>query len=215
MVDERHHFEKEFSMLRAELSKMVSLVTDSIEMASVAFENVDRSIARKILELDDEIDDLNREIENLVTDIIARFTPLGKDLRYTIAAMKLANNLERIGDHACNFAEKTLWISENMPEFKPSALVKQMFGEVINMLQKTVLAFSRRDVELAIETWRMDDVIDDLDRKVTNDVEGFEPHTLVLNVLFARDLERVADHLTNICEEIVFIETGKELKSLL
>ncbi|MFN3329113.1 MAG: PhoU domain-containing protein, partial [Fervidobacterium pennivorans] len=64
-------------------------------------------------------------------------------------------------------------------------------------------------------TWRMDDVIDDLDRKVTNDVEGFEPHTLVLNVLFARDLELVADHLTNICEEIVFIETGKELKSLL
>ena len=215
MVDEKHHFEKEFSMLRAELSKMVSLVTDSIEMASVTFENMDRSIARKILELDDEIDELNREIENLVIDIIARFTPLGKDLRYAIAAMKLANNLERIGDHACNFAEKTLWISDNMPEFKPSALVKQMFGEVINMLQKTVLAFSRRDVELAIETWRMDDVIDDLDRKVTNDVEGFEPHTLVLNVLFARDLERVADHLTNICEEIVFIETGKELKSLL
>lgn len=215
MTDERHHFEKEFSMLRAELSKMVSLVTDSIEMASVAFENLDRSMSKKILDLDDEIDNINREIENLVLDIIARFNPLGKDLRYTIAAMKLANNLERIGDHACNFAEKTLWISENLPEFKPSNLVKQMFGEVINMLQKTVLAFSRRDIELAKETWKMDDIIDDLDKKVTNDVEGFEPHTLVLNVLFARDLERVADHLTNICEEIVFIETGKELKNLL
>ncbi|MGC9772018.1 phosphate uptake regulator, PhoU [Fervidobacterium changbaicum] len=215
MTDERHHFEKEFSMLRAELSKMVSLVTDSIEMASVAFENLDRSMSKKILDLDDEIDNINREIENLVLDIIARFNPLGKDLRYTIAAMKLANNLERIGDHACNFAEKTLWISENLPEFKPSNLVKQMFGEVINMLQKTVLAFSRRDIELAKETWKMDDIIDDLDKKVTNDVERFEPHTLVLNVLFARDLERVADHLTNICEEIVFIETGKELKNLL
>ncbi|WP_427854523.1 phosphate signaling complex protein PhoU [Fervidobacterium islandicum] len=183
--------------------------------ASVAFENLDRSMSKKILDLDDEIDNINREIENLVLDIIARFNPLGKDLRYTIAAMKLANNLERIGDHACNFAEKTLWISENLPEFKPSNLVKQMFGEVINMLQKTVLAFSRRDIELAKETWKMDDIIDDLDKKVTNDVEGFEPHTLVLNVLFARDLERVADHLTNICEEIVFIETGKELKNLL
>ncbi|AMW33385.2 phosphate signaling complex protein PhoU [Fervidobacterium islandicum] len=172
-------------------------------------------MSKKILDLDDEIDNINREIENLVLDIIARFNPLGKDLRYTIAAMKLANNLERIGDHACNFAEKTLWISENLPEFKPSNLVKQMFGEVINMLQKTVLAFSRRDIELAKETWKMDDIIDDLDKKVTNDVEGFEPHTLVLNVLFARDLERVADHLTNICEEIVFIETGKELKNLL
>ncbi len=215
MTDERRHFEKEFSLLRAELSKMVSLVSDSIEMASVSFENLDRTLAKKVIDLDDEIDNLDREIEDIVLDVIARFNPLGKDLRYVIAAMKLANNLERIGDHACNFAEKTLWISENMPEFKPSLLIKDMFGEVINMLQKTVSAFSRRDIDLAVETWRMDDVIDELDKKITNDIEGFEPHTLVLNVLFARDLERVADHLTNICEEIVFIETGKELRSLL
>lgn len=215
MNSERHHFEKEFSLLRAELSKMVSLVMDTIEMSSFAFENLDRNLAKKVIEMDDEIDNINREIEELVLDIIARFNPLGKELRYTIAAMKLANNLERIGDHACNFAERTLWIIENLPNFKPSFLVKEMFGKVIDMLQKTVTAFSRRDTELAIETWKMDDVIDELDRRMTSEVEGLGAHELVLNVLFSRDLERVADHLTNICEEIVFIETGRELKESL
>lgn len=215
MVEQRHHFEKEFSLLRAELVKMVSLVSDSVDMSAKAFENLDKNLAKKVIDLDDEIDNLNREIENLVYEIIARFNPLGKDLRYVVAAMKLANNLERIADHACNFAERTVWIIENLPDFQPSAFVKEMFGIVISMLQKTVIAFSRRDVELAVQTWQMDDTVDELDRKITNEVENIEPHTLVLYVLFSRDLERIADHLTNVCEEIVFIETGKELKSFL
>ncbi len=215
MVEQRHHFEKEFSLLRAELVKMVSLVSDSVDMSAKAFENLDKNLAKKVIDLDDEIDNLNREIENLVYEIIARFNPLGKDLRYVVAAMKLANNLERIADHACNFAERTVWIIENLPDFQPSALVKEMFGIVIAMLQKTVIAFSRRDVELAVQTWKMDDTVDELDMKITNEVENIEPHTLVLYVLFSRDLERIADHLTNVCEEIVFIETGKELKSFL
>lgn len=215
MVEMRHHYDKEFSLLRAELVKMVSLVSDSVEMASRAFESTDKNLAKKIVEFDDEIDSLNREIENLVYEIIARFNPLGKDLRYVITAMKLSNNLERIADHACNFAERTIWISENLPTFQPSLLVKEMFGVVTSMLQKTVIAFSKRDIELAIQTWKMDDTVDELDRKITNQVENIEPHTLVLYVLFSRDLERIADHLTNVCEEIIFIETGKELKTLL
>ncbi|MFN6991935.1 MAG: phosphate signaling complex PhoU family protein, partial [Fervidobacterium sp.] len=105
MVEVRHHYEKEFSLLRAELVKMVSLVSDSVEMSSKAFENTDKNLAKKVIEFDDEIDNLNREIENLVYEIIARFNPLGKDLRYVVTAMKLANNLERIADHSCNFAE--------------------------------------------------------------------------------------------------------------
>lgn len=215
MVEMRHHFEKEFSLLRAELVKMVSLVSDSVDISSKAFENLDKSLAIKVIELDDEIDNLNREIENLVYDIIARFNPLGKDLRYVVAAMKLSNNLERIADHSCNFAERTIWIVEHLPDFKPSMLVKEMFGVVIGMLQKTVIAFSKRDVNLAIEIWKMDDVVDNLDRRITNEVDNIEPHSLVLYILFSRDLERIADHLTNVCEEIVFIETGKELKSFL
>uniref|UniRef100_A0A7C4CCP1 Phosphate-specific transport system accessory protein PhoU n=1 Tax=Fervidobacterium thailandense TaxID=1008305 RepID=A0A7C4CCP1_9BACT len=214
-MTERHHFEKEYSLLRAELVKMVSLVSDSIDMASKAFETLDRNLAQRVIDLDNEIDNLNREIENIVYDIIARFNPLGKDLRYVVAAIKLANNLERIADHACNFAEKTIWIAQNLPNFVPSQTLKEMFGRVIQMLQNTVLAFSRRDINIAIETWKMDDIIDDLDRKVTSDVENKDPHALVLNVLFSRDLERVADHLTNLCEEIVFIETGRELRELI
>ncbi|MFN3692012.1 MAG: phosphate signaling complex protein PhoU [Fervidobacterium sp.] len=215
MVEIRHHFEKEFSLLRAELVKMVSLVSDSVEMSSKAFENTDKNLAKKVIEFDDEIDNLNREIENLVYEIIARFNPLGKDLRYVVTAMKLANNLERIADHSCNFAERTIWISENLPDFQPSSLVKEMFGVVISMLQKTVIAFSKRDIDLAVQTWKMDDIVDNLDKKITSEIENVEPHTLVLYVLFSRDLERIADHLTNVCEEIVFIETGKELVSLL
>ncbi|ODN30404.1 phosphate signaling complex protein PhoU [Fervidobacterium thailandense] len=214
-MTERHHFEKEYSLLRAELVKMVSLVSDSIDMASKAFETLDRNLAQRVIDLDNEIDNLNREIENIVYDIIARFNPLGKDLRYVVAAIKLANNLERIADHACNFAEKTIWIAQNLPSFTPSQTLKEMFGRVIQMLQNTVIAFSRRDINVAIETWKMDDIIDDLDRKVTSDVENKDPHELVLNVLFSRDLERVADHLTNLCEEIVFIETGRELRELI
>ncbi len=215
MTEQTRHFEKEFSLLRAELVKMVSLVSDSVDLASKSFENLDKNLAKKVLELDDEIDNLNREIENLVFEIIARFNPLGKELRYVVAAMKLSNNLERIADHSCNFAERIIWIIENLPSFKPSLLVKEMFGTVINMLQKTVIAFSRRDVNVAIETWKMDDIVDEMDSKIIRAVEGIEPHTLVLYVLFSRDLERIADHLTNVCEEVVFIETGKELKSLL
>ncbi len=214
-MDELHHYEKEYSLLKADIMKMVSLVLDSFDMAAKAFASTDINLARKVVELDDIIDEVNREIENLVLDLIARFRPFGKELRYVITSLKFAIDLERIADHAVNFAQQTISLVERKKDIEYLSQVRTMFGEVLEMLQDGVKAFTKKDIDTAVKVWKNDDKIDNLYFEIIDKVkQSNDQNFIVLNLLIARDLERVADHVTNLCEEIVFIETGKELREL-
>lgn len=221
-MEQLHHFEREIDLLKSKISKILSLISESLENSIKSLEDRNVTLANHILEMDDTIDQLNRDIENEIYQIIGRYCPLSKDLRYVIAMMKFSNDLERIGDLACNIAEKTSKVVEENLDFKLTKDLKDMIGSAIKMVKNAVKAFSNRDLELAKEVWKADDLVDDLQVKVIKYVEdkvvkeaAFQSELVSVYILLAHDIERIADHATNLCEETIYIETGKNITDLL
>jgi phosphate transport system protein len=221
-MEQLHHFEREIDFLRSKISKMLLLVTESLENSIKSLESRDLNLANRVLEMDDLIDQTNRDIENEVFQIIGRYTPLSKNLRYVIAMIKFSNDLERIGDLACNIAEKTVKVIENNLDFRLTKELKDMVGTAIKMVKEAVKSFSNRDLELAKRIWKEDDIVDDLqveiiklvENKVKSD-DSFQPELISVYILLAHDIERIADHATNLCEEVIYIETGKNITDVL
>jgi len=214
------HFDNELLILKADISKLLSLVLESFEMSIRAIEDGDERLAIRVKKLDDPIDDINRKVEESVYQIIARFNPMGKDLRYTITMIKFSNNLERIGDLSVNIAQKAITLFDRSIVFNPPPQMRQMIGHSMQMIKDAFSAFGERNVHKAIEVWKTDSLVDELERKIDDYVmeqlntEGFDMRLVPILLLLARDIERIADHATNLCEEIVYIETGKDLSSL-
>jgi len=215
------HFENEMLILKAEISKLLSLVLESFEMSIHAIEDSDERTALRVIELDDPIDEMNRKVEESVYTIIARFNPIGKDLRYAISMIKFANNLERIGDLSVNIAQKALNIYKTHANLNQTNELKEMIGISMQMIKDSFAAFGERNVEKAVEVWKMDNSIDELERVIDNYVidnlktDVIDSRLVPAIVLLARDIERIADHATNLCEELVYIETGKGIEELM
>ena len=215
------HLNKEMTILKADISKMLSLALESFELSLKSIEDSNKEIALKLIQDDDKIDEINRKIEESIYQIIARYNPLAKDLRYAITMIKFSNNLERIGDLSCNIAKRMLEY-ENF-NLKPiiNEYIKKMFGITLQMIKDSYRAFGEKNVELAVEVWKKDNEIDDLERKVkANALEKLkndftDKEQMIPYILIARSIERIADHATNLCEEIIYIETGKEIKKYL
>jgi len=220
-MDITRHFENELLILRADISKLLSLVLESYEMAVKSLEDMNKELAQRVIDLDDKIDEINRRTEDSVYQIIARYNPLAKDLRYSITMVKFANNLERIGDLSCNIAQKTLNFCSNNLKYSLNKSIRKMIGISLDMIKDTFKAFGERDINLAVETWKKDNLIDELEISIGNYVlnsikeDNLKQELIIPYILIARDIERIADHATNLCEEIVYIETGKEIDSYL
>ncbi|BBE31591.1 phosphate transport system regulatory protein PhoU [Tepiditoga spiralis] len=220
-MTELHHFENELLMLKADISKMLSLVLESYEMSIESLETYNIKLAKRVLLLDDNIDDLNRNIEESVYQIIARYNPLAKNLRYAMTMAKFSSNLERIGDLSCNIAQKTIKFSNENIKCELTEEIRKIIGISLQMIKDTFKAFGEKNIELAIKTWKTDNKIDDLEKLIYNDVfkkiksKELNEELIVPFILITRDIERIADHCTNLCEEIVYIETSKELTTFL
>lgn len=218
---ENVHMNKDLTILKADISKMLTLVLESFELSIKSLEKNDLELALRVIENDDCIDEINRKIEESVYQIIARYNPLAKDLRYAITMIKFSNNLERIGDLSCN-------IARNQKEYKDVILdnvinnkIKKMYTYTLEVIKDTFKAFGNKDLDLAIQTWKKDDLIDNLEKQIKNDsINSLNNGTcsnipLVSQVLIGRAIERIADHAQNLCEEVVYIETGKEIKDFI
>jgi phosphate transport system protein len=190
-------------------------------MSLKALEDSNLKLAERIILLDDKIDEINRKIEEAVYQVIARYNPLAKELRYAITMIKFSNDLERIGDLSCNIAEKVKNYYDKNLNLIINKEINRMFGIALQMLKNSFKAFGERNIELAIETWKMDEQIDEIEKNIRIDAvkkindENFDNDLVVPYILIARDIERIADHSTNICEEIVYIETSKGIKEFL
>lgn len=215
------HYENQTLLLKAEISKMLSLVLQLYKMAVQSLEDADERLAKRVLDLDDPIDDLNRKIEETVYEIIARFNPMAKDLRYVITMIKFANNLERIADLAHNIAKKTLAIKGIHEKYNPPKELKEMIGISIDMTKDAFTAFGDRNLNLVKEIFIRDKQVDRLEEELyvkmneLNKTEKLNTETIILYTLMARDVERIADHVKNLCSEIYYIETGNELKPVI
>jgi len=216
------HFETEMTRLTSEISKLLTVVLRSFENAIKALEDKNLELAEKVLKADDQIDDLNRQIEESVYQIVARFRPLAKDLRYAVTMIKFANNLERIGDLSCNIAEKTkIYAHIDLKDIVNTKEIKKMFGISLEMIKDSYKAFGERNIEEAVKIWKRDDEVDNLEKQIRKiavqklEDESFNKELIIPYILLTRDIERIADHATNLCEEIVYIETGKEIEDYL
>ena len=214
---ERLHFEDELKTLKQRLLNMGALVEERVHRAVLALMERRPELAEEVIAADQEINDLQIEIDERCLKILATQTPVAVDLRFIAAAMKINSDLERMGDQAVNIAENTLKCLDK-PPLKPFIDLPRMAALAQEMTRDALDAFVRRDAELARDVLRRDDEVDDLKDQVFRELLTYmmaDPGTIeraLSLILISRNLERVADHATNIAEDVIFMVEAKDVR---
>lgn len=200
--------------LQEDMIHIGTLVENAIKNSVDSLVNRDLEMARKIIENDDEIDELERVIEVKCMTLIARQQPLAKDLRTIATALKMITDLERMADHACDIAKITLRL-EGQSFIKPLVDIPEMARLTKQMVSDALDAYVREDIKLAEKVGQDDNnvdslykqIFDDLVKLMANDESKVNQSTYLL--LIANYLERIGDHATNIAERVIYLVTGK------
>lgn len=214
---ERHHFEGELQGLRNQLLTMGGLVEERVHRAVQALINRREDDASRVIAQDNEINDLQMDIDDRCLKLLATQTPLAVDLRLITSAMKINADLERIGDQAVNIAESALVLIPQ-PPLKPLIDIPRMAAIAEKMIRDALDAFVKRDPELARDVLRRDDEVDELKDQVFRELLTYmmaDPGTIqraLSLVLISRNLERIADHATNIAEDVIFIMEARDVR---
>jgi phosphate transport system protein len=211
------HFHDELSELKGRLLTMSAEAQEALATALAALLERNPAKAAQVIQGDRAIDALELEIEEAVIRLLATQQPMARDLRLLMAAMKIANDLERVGDHAVNIAQSAeRLLKERLVPPEPELV--EMARQARKMLSDALDAFVRSDAKIGREVCRRDDMVDALHRSVFRIVlthMAEDPHTISAGmelVLVGRNLERVADLATNIAEDVVFLVEGKSIK---
>jgi phosphate transport system protein len=207
------HFQREMNRLNQDLVSVGKQVEDQLTMAFNAFVQMDVTTARKVIEGDAVVDNVEVEMEEECLKLLALYQPVANDLRLIVAVLKINNDLERIGDHAKNMAEIVLQMAENGPIKVPENLIA-IFEKTKLMLRKVLLAFVELDIKIAEAVLAMDDEVDTLCKSqlplqiemIQHEPDYAGQHLMLLSV--CRQLERIGDHASNIAEDIIYLLTG-------
>jgi len=210
-------FERELEGLKTSLIKMGSVAEQNFTNAIKALMEDDADLATKVIESDERIDSLEIEIDNDIIDLLALQQPVASDLRLIIAAQKINNDLERLGDHAVNIAESVVDLVKT-PGQEPLLEIPKMAEIAKTMFRHALDSFILLDPELAKKVLERDDQIDDLNREmskrviemVKSDKKSIEAGLQLIRI--SRNLERVADLTTNIAEEVIFLAQARVVK---
>jgi phosphate transport system protein len=211
------HFHQELDALKAQLLLMGGRTEAIVQKSVEALKRRDASLAREAIEDDRAIDRLEIDVEERCVGLLALRQPLAGDLRVITAALKISNDLERVGDHAVNIAGGAIRLAA-LPSLKPLVDIPRMADMATGMLREALDAFVRRDAPTARRLVRRDDEVDQLNRQIFRELVSFmieDPQTITRAmelVLVARNLERVADLATNVAEEVVFIAEARIIK---
>ena len=200
--------------LNYNLLKLSSLVETNIKDAFSAIEEKDLDKSQIVINVDSKINRMEVEIEKEVNEIIENFHPTDSDLRYLLAALKINNELERIGDYATNIARNTQFMVEN-PDLELPKILEHSAETLTSMLNDVINAFILSDEAKAFKVIEMDDIIDNNNReiftlfkeKAKSNSEFLRQFIVFTNI--SRYVERAADHTTNIAEDIIFQINGK------
>ncbi len=211
------HFHDELNEVKVRLLTMSGEAETALRLATEALLQRDLEKARQVIAGDKVINEMEVEIEETCIDLLALQQPMAKDLRMLVAAIKIANDLERVGDHAVNLAESAERMTRAHP-IAPEPEIVEMARLARNMLADALEAFVRGDAAAGREVCLRDDKVDALNRSVfrivlTHMME--DPHSIGTGLelfLVSRNLERVADLATNIAEDVVFLVEGKSIK---
>ena len=209
----RNRFDSQLETLNEMLIHMGELCEIAIEDATKALETEDLSLAKKVIEADEEIDQMEKDIERLCLKLLLQQQPVARDLRQISAALKMITDMERIGDQASDIAE--IIISENKSEATDIQTIGQMSESVAKMVRDSVNAYVEKDLELSRQVMEADDAVDRLFEEnkqelinFISDNKGVQGKKAIDLIMVAKYLERIGDHATNIAEWVEFSITG-------
>lgn len=214
---ERHHFEEELQALKNRLLNMGALVEERVHQATFALIERRPDAIDRVIAGDQDVNDLQIEIDDRCLKLLALQQPMASDLRLITAAMKINADLERIGDQAVNIAENAARILTQAP-LKPLIDLPRMAEIAQRMTRDSLDAFVRRDPELARNILARDDEVDQLKDQVFRVLLTYmmaDPATIERAlglILISRNLERIADHATNIAEDVIFVVEAKDVR---
>jgi len=211
------HFDEELKDLKEKLLRMAGLAEDSIAKAVKAIKDRDEALVRQVFEQEEKINLIEIEIDEVCLRLLALRQPMAGDLRFITSAMKIGSELERIGDQSVNIAERTIELLK-VPPLKPLIDIPHMAGLAQAMVVDSINAFINRDADLARRICERDDEVDQINHQVFRELLTYmmeDPATIsraVELILIGRHLERIADHATNIGEDVIYLVKGKSIK---
>ncbi|WP_168203604.1 phosphate signaling complex protein PhoU [Oceanispirochaeta crateris] len=210
----RQHYEDDLAELNREIMKMGLRVEESVNKAVDALKNKNADLAQQVIDEDDIIDDMEKDLCDKCALIIAREQPVASDLRHLISGIKIITDIERIADHAVHVAKGTINMGgEEL--LKPLVDIPRMAELGCQMLSRAVAAYVEKDSKEAMIIAAEDKLLDDLHKQVVRELLTYmisKPQNIEggLSLMYiSRFLERIGDHVRNICEWVVFAETGE------
>ena len=209
-------YDEDLAALKMLLAQMGGLAEQQLDDAIDALSRRDTTLADRVIQNDERIDMLERQIEEKAILTIAKRQPMARDLREIMVAIRVASDLERIGDLAKNTAKRAHAISEALPRKLMTGVTRM--GRLAQSELKDILdAYARSDAEKALEVWRSDEELDSLYNSIFRELLTYmmeDPRNISLctHLLFgAKNMERIGDHATNIAENIHYLVHGKPL----
>jgi phosphate transport system protein len=211
------HFDDELKELKKQLLRMGALVEETISYSVKVLVERKGELAAEVLKREEVINKLEIEIDELALRLLALHQPLAIDLRFITSAMKINNELERIADQAVNILERAQEIIKQ-PLLKPLIDIPRMAALAQKMVKDSIDALVNKDEALARDVCERDDEIDDLNNQIFRELLTYmmqDAKTItraVELILVGRHLERIADHATNIAEDVIYFVKGKTIK---
>lgn len=213
-MEPRENFRKQLRETQNEILAMGSMVEKALDRAVGALKKRDLALAHQIIAEDARINQKRFDIEDQCINLIATQQPVASDLRIIVAILNIATELERIGDYAEGIAKIVIMIGDE-PPLKPLIDIPRMTEITIEMMRNALSSFVDMDTKKATQVISMDDVVDSLYDQVFRELLTFmmaDPKTVnraTRLIWVAHNLERAADRVTNICERVVYMVTGK------
>jgi phosphate transport system protein len=213
------HFTDDLKDINALILKMASQTEDTIERSIQSLKDLDVDLARRVVENDTKIDEMELEIEEKAIDVLALHQPMARDLRFITTAMAINSNLERIADLAVNICQRSLELAPLRPLLKPLVDIPHLADLARRMVRKSIDSFVNHDWELAREVIRMEQEADRLRNLIQDElineymvIDGKTAPRAVPLLLVARHLERICDQATNIAENVIYLEQAIVVK---
>ncbi len=211
------HFQKELQKIKKMVLSLGAMVEERVRMAILAVEECDGEIAKKIISSDYEIDEMEVEIEEECLKAMALYQPVAIDLRFLVTVVKMNNDLERIGDQAVNIAQRMQTI---LKKESPGFIFdySEMAQKAEAMLKMSLDALVNLDLDLAFKVLKLDDEVDEIQKQAYRLIKKAIPKHpdragyLINLLLVSRHLERLADHATNIAEDVIYMIEGEIIR---
>ncbi|WP_223591367.1 phosphate signaling complex protein PhoU [Neobacillus bataviensis] len=212
----RANFDQNLKELKAMLLKMASKSEYAIKEAMIALINQDIEKAKHVIKADSEINELEHEINDKALLLIARESPVASDLRKINVALKVSSEVERMADMAVNIAKSAVHIGEEK-HIKELVDIPNMMEKALDMVAESITAYYSEDISIAKKCAEKDDEVDKMFGRLIQELLGYIPQNpnstnqIIQLAFVCRFLERIADHSTNIAENVIYLVTGQRI----